>query len=48
MPVLVEPHSLPKGSARLYWCSMAAKLFSGGAYIWMDEISGDRPSIFTP
>ena len=31
MPVSLEPHSLPKGSAKLYWCSIATNSLAGGA-----------------
>jgi len=29
--VSILPHSLPKGSAKLNWCSTAIKFFAGGA-----------------
>src|SRR6185437_8336098 len=48
IPVSMPFHSLPKGSAKLYWSSIAANCAVGGEYIWMVLICGESPSTATP
>src|ERR1700679_3927687 len=37
-----------KGSAKLYWCSMATNFCVGGEVFWMVLIFGERSSMATP